>query len=588
MKNFLILLFSFALLSTNAVAKSDDIAELQEYLQKLSRKIDPKWDKYRGWQKNSEWVRNTVDMSLAGEVYNEGWFGPKITRQIVPDILQGWLVVDTVTIAPGLLMTAATLTGNILLNQVFPYVQAGPIKERNFVNVRKVKTYEEAIMAEPFSVKKLPISPLDISKLEEEEQISTMTTGGLFIRAGGGIASLIGLELPAHINIGPKSKVTFKGSLKLTIAKAEDNHALISVEKINEQTNGIGFGFGVFFEDIVDIPVSIGVNSSNGYFPFLFNIKDSYQQTTSVVYDIDLDTQKGRDAYKAFLERDFTILEQMAEESPESVTMDMTKEGDIHSHEVNGMVNLIVWRSGFRNIFVEGKFNTTDRAGNRFEYYELESEEIRDKKWFSNEEKTSLKFMALVPSDRHENGELIKHKGGFVLDTHFFYDDTRTSGGEILEISDFLMDSGTQMRLPFIVNEERDYERVQIDVKVRIQAEDMAKFLSSNEQNIWHSIAYAQGINDHYHYSTAQMRKRFVKEGHQGDKSQRSRLVGAGEKVIGFIRDINKQRTLKDKADKMIRLLRKGKAGQLLHKTILEFIGRQKVMVRGFVRGKTL
>ncbi|MCR9204030.1 MAG: hypothetical protein NXH75_05610, partial [Halobacteriovoraceae bacterium] len=461
MKNIYILLLLFTVFSSNALSKSQDIVELKNYLSKLSRKIDPKWEKYRKWQNNSEWVQSTVDMSLSGEIYNQGWFGPKISRQIVPDILEGWLVVDSITIAPGLLMTAATLTGNILLNQVFPYVQVGPVKERNFVNVRKVKTYEQAVLAKPFNVQKLPISTEDFQTLEEEEQISTMSTGGIFIRAGGGIASLIGLELPAHINIGPKSKVTFKGSLKLTVAKAENNHALISVEKINEQTNGIGFGFGVFFEDVVDIPVTIGVNSSNGYFPFLFNIKDSYKQTQSVVYDLDLETQKGQEAYKAFLKRDFAEIEKIAEEHPSKVTMDLSKQGDIHSHEVNGMVNLIIWRSGFRNIFVEGKFNTTDRAGNRFEYFELESEDIKDKKWFSNVEKTSLKFMALVPSLRHENGELIEHKGGFVLDSHFFYDDSQTSGEEILEVSNYLMDSGSQMRLPFQVNHERNYERVQ-------------------------------------------------------------------------------------------------------------------------------
>lgn len=588
MKKTLILIFSLFLLSNNLIAGKQDIPELKEYLTKLNAKISPKWDKYRGWQKNNDWVKNTVDMGLAGEIYNEGWFGPKISRQIVPDILKGWLVVDTITIDPGLLMTAATLTGNILLNQVFPYVQMGPIKQKTFVNVRKVESYKQAILAKPFDLNKLPLTAIGFESLEEEEQISTMSTGGMFIRAGGGIASLIGLELPAHINIGPKSKVTFKGSLKLTVAKDKENHALISVERLSEKSNGFGFGFGLFFEDVVDIPVTIGVNSSNGYFPFLFNIKDSYKETQSVVYDIDLNTKEGERAYEAFLQRDFALLEDISEANPDTVAMDLRKEGDIHSHEVNGMVNLIVWRSGFRNIFVEGKFNTTDRAGNRFEYYELESEEIKDKKWFSNIEKTSMKYMALVPSTRHENGELIEHQGGFVLDTHFFYDDTKTKGSEILEISDFLIASGTQMRLPFKVNKKRDYERVQIDLKVRVQAEDMARFLRAHEQHIWHSIAYAQGLYDHYQYSTEYMRSRFIKEGKLGDEQNRKELIKQGQKVINHLNSLKKEPSLKDKAEKLIHFLKEGKAGQLLHKTMLEFIGSRKVMVRGFVRGKNL
>lgn len=574
--------------SLNYEEATADLVTLKEDLHDLNKSIDPKWDKYRDWQQNAEWVQNTVDMSLSGEIYNEGWFGPNITRQIVPDLINGWLVVDTITIGPSLLMTGATLVGNILLNQVFPYVQGGPIKEKTFVNVRKVNTYEEAVMAETFNIEKLPLRHQDFDFLAEEEQISTISTGGMFIRAGGGIANLIGLELPAHINIGPKSKLTFKGSLKLTVAKDKDNHALISVERASEQSNGIGFGFGIFFEDIVDIPVTIGVNSSNGYFPFLFNVKDTYRQTKSIVYDIDLNTTEGQLAYQAFLKRDFAFIEDMAVQHPSAVVMDMQKEGDIHSHEVNAMVNLIVWRSGFRNIFVEGKFNTTDRAGNRFEYFELESEDIRDKKWFSNIEKTSLKFMALVPSDRHENGELIEHKGGFVLDTHFFYNDTKTEGEEINDISDYLMDFGTQMRLPVQVNKERNYEHVQIDAKVRIQSEDMAEFLRAHEQHIWHSIAYAQGIHDHYQYSTEFMRNRFVEQGNYGDRSDRRKLVRRGQKVIDYVNSINSQPTLKDKAHKMIDYLRKDESGQLLHKTILEFIGNQKVMVRGFVRGKYL
>lgn len=569
-------------------AQTQGLEELKEYLSKLEQKVGPKWDKFKKWQNNTDWVQNMVDMGLSGEVYSEGWFGPKTSRQIVPDLISGWLVVDTITIGPSLLMSGATLAGNILLNQVFPYIQVGPIKERTLVNVRKVETYEQAIKARPFEVTKLPLTKEDFEKLEEEEQLSTVSTGGIFIRAGGGIANLIGLELPAHINIGPKSKLTFKGSLKLTVAKDKDNHALISVERISEKSNGLGFGFGLFFDDIVDIPVTIGVNSSNGYFPFLFNIKDTYQETKSIVYDLDLNTPQGEVAYQAFLKRDFAFIEDMAKKAPQSVTVDLMKEGDIHSHEVNGMVNLIVWRSGFRNIFVEGKFNTTDRAGNRFEYYELESQDIKDKKWFSNVEKTSLKFMAIVPSDRHENGELIEHKGGFVLDTHFFYDDTKTKGKEIREISDYLMDSGNQMRLPLVVDKKRNYQHVQIDIKVRIQAKDMASFLAASETEHWYALAYAQGLNDHEYYRSEASRRFFIDNGHQGSQEDRKKLLKAANKVIGHIQTINQQPSLKDKADKMIQLLRKGQDGQLLHKMMLEFIGRQKVMVRGFVRGKNL
>lgn len=573
--------------SLNAVSYSENPNELtsfKEDLSTLQSDINPKWDKYRGWLDNPQWREDTIGMSLAGEIYNEGWFGPNVSRQIVPDLINGWLVVDTVTIGPGLLMTAGTLAGNILLNQVFPYIQAGPVKEKTFLNVRKVDTYEQAVLAAPYDLTKLPIQAQDFRFLENEEQISTITTGGFFIRAGGGIANLIGLELPAHINIGPKSKFTYKGSLKLTVAKQEDNKAIISVERGNELGNGIGFGFGIFFDDIIDIPVSIGVNSSHGYFPFVANYKETRKFIRSIDYVLDLNTAAGREAYQAFLKRDFAFVEDVAALHPEAVTMDMSKEGEIRTQETNAMINLVIWRSGFRNIFVEGKFNTTDRAGNRFEYYELESEDIKDKKWFSNIEKTSMKYMALVPSSRHENGELIEHKGGFVLDTHFFYTDTRTKGEEIIDISAFLMDAGSQMRLPVTVNPKRDYNHVQIDVKVRIQADDMARFLADNEDGYYEAVAYAQGINDYTDYLTQARRSQIA----NSDNEKRVSLFRKARKTVEIIDDIKSKPTLKDKAAKMLKVLRKGETGQLLHKTIMEHVGRQKAMVRGFVRGKHL
>jgi len=196
--------------------------------------------------------------------------------------------------------------------------------------------------------------------------------------------------------------------------------------------------------------------------------------------------------------------------------------------------------------------------------------------------------MALVPSSKHENGELIKQVGGFLLDTHFFYEDTKTKGDEIIEISDFLMNSGTQLRLPFRVNKKHNYEHVQIDVKVRIQAEDMAEFLKASQKEIWFAIAYAQGIYDPYVYENLSSRDQFLKEGLQGSKEERTSLLDAAKTVITKLKAISQKKSLKEKAKMMMNDLKEGKSGQLLFKTILEFIGKNKVMVRGFVRGKLI
>ncbi len=562
------------------------LEETIKYLDKIEGKTAKKWDKYLGWQKNRAWIQETSDLSLAGEIYSEGWIGPQVSRQIVPDLEEGWLVIDTINIPAGLLMSGATLAGNILLSQVFPYIQLGPVKNRTFVNVKKKESYLEAILEAPFSLKSIPILPKDIENLQEGEQITTQSTGGFFIRAGGGIANMIGLELPAHINIGPKSKLTMKTSLKLTLAKAQDDHALISVEKISHKSNGIGFGFGLFFEDIVDIPVTIGVNNSHGHFPFLFNYKNTYEKSSTVVYDLDLKTDTGKKAYQAFLKQDFAEIELLAESDPQAVTVDLVKVGDIHSNEKNGMVNLVIWRSGFRNLFVEGSFNTTDRAGNSFDYLELESQDIRDRKWFSNKEKTSLRFSALVPSQNHPSFSEEDQKRGFVLDSHFYYEDTKTKGSEILEISEYLIDSGSQLRLPIQVNPKKNYEHMQIDMKVRIHAAQMATFLNADPKEIWTAIGYAQGLYDPYQYHEEKSRQQFLQVSNKSESQRREKLLKKATLIHQRWQEITKLTSLREKAAAMIQFLRSKEKGQLFHKTMLEFMGKRNILVRGFIRGK--
>jgi len=594
---------------TNPEYFDRDLEKEKLQLESLSSKADPKWDTYKEWMASPEWVADQSEVGLAGTIYQKGWMGPRVSRQIVPDQNQGWLVVDAVTIGPSLLLQASNLAANILFHQVFPYAQGGVIKEKSFLNVRHRTTYEEALTAKPFSFTKVPLTTDGFKNIENGEVLTTVSTGGVFARIGGGILDLLGIEVPLGFNIGPRLKFEVKQSLKLNVSKIDSDNVLISVERAKDSASGFGIGFGIFFDDLLDIPVTLSVNTRNGWAPLVFNYKVQRRKTRSIVFKVNIATKEGKEAYHRFIKRDFTMLEEMAnqvrskelvydesgevfgEELMESgtempVQLEMIKEGQIYRSEFNAAINLILFRAGLRNILVDAKYNTIMGNGKRFEYEEVSREYITDSKWFSGDEDTSEKYSVLVPLK--EDGEIVTlKKGAFVLDSNFYFADTKTNGGELIEISKELAKSGNQMKLPIKLDPEKNYGSTQVGLSVRFTPMAIRTILESSQEDIFVSVGTAIGLPDPYVLESEEERARYINKAKSSSaRKKRRRVINGAKAYVNYIKQIQRMSSMSAQARELLDLLFDGDTGDVLHKTLIDLAGQDKIIIKGHVRGR--
>jgi hypothetical protein len=584
MLNLLIVVFSLSFAPVHAElgapATDSQIADYQSELLDLQDRAAPRWEELYENQNTPEWVKEQDELGLAGIVYSKGFLNPRVSRRIMPDQQEGWLAVDTVSLGPSLIQQLTTLTANVLFNHyVMPGLQAGAINEQSFVNVRHYSTYKDALLAEPFSFENVPISKDEFSKMQEGEVFSTVTTGGVFIRAGGSLLDLLGISLPVYINIGPRAKLTVKQSLKISISKAEEDYVYLSVERAKDIGKGFGIGFGMFFDDIIDIPIAIGINSMSGYSPLVFNIKTNDKKLKSLVFKIDMRTAKGHKAYRAFLSKDFSELEMLAaDENDESVTLEMIKEGEIHTRELNAAIDLIIWRAGYRNIFQEGRFTTMVRGSKRFDYVEISKQSIHDRKWLSNYETFSDKVSVLVPLNHDQKG--------FVVDTHIFYSDTKTYGEELLGLSGDLEDRGTGLGLPITVNDDHNYGKTQVDVKVRFTSLGLKKIIESEEEDFWIAAGLAVGLPDPYQIMTDIDREDFIRRARSRDiRKKRERALDRAEDIVSALWKIKREPKMEGKSRIVLNEL-KGSSADGLHKAMMDLAGLNNLIVNGVIRGR--
>jgi hypothetical protein len=586
-----------------------DLEEEQRQLFKLHQSAAPKWDTYRQWMSSPEWVSDQNDLGLAGTIYQKGWMGPRVSRQIVPDQSEGWLVVDSVTIGPNLLLQAGNLASNILFHQVFPFAGGGVIKEKSFVNIRHREKYEDALTTAPFSLTKIPLTSNGFKNIEDGEVLTTVSTGGVFARIGGGILDLLGIELPLGFNIGPRLKFEVKQSLKLNVSKIDKDNVLISVERAKDSASGLGIGFGIFFDDILDIPVTLSVNTRNGWAPLVFNYKVQKRRTRSIVFKINISTAEGREAYHKFIKRDFTMLEELANKdrkkelvydnqgeyfgeeliqtgTDKPVQLEMIKEGDVYRSEFNTAINLIFFRAGLRNIFVDAKYNTIMGNGKRFEYEEVSREYITDSKWFSGDEDTSEKYSVLIPLK--EDGELVTlKKGAFVLDSNFYYSDAKTGGNELIEISKKLTKSGNQLKLPLILDPNKNYGSTQVGLSVRFTPMAMRQILESDLEELYISVATAIGLPDPYVLESEIARTNYINKAKSSSaKEKRRRVVKSSTFYVNHIERVQNMNSMSAQARELIELLFDSSTGDVLHKTLIDLAGQDKIIIKGHVRGR--
>jgi hypothetical protein len=599
-KNLSLILAILLLFIIEVSAYSDTLSlqEEKQILIDLDARADRKWEKLEENQLSPTWLDDQAELGLYGSIYDKGWLNPRVSRKIVPDLESGFLIVDRLILGEGIMTQIASVSSNLLLGYYFPYIQGGPVFEKVFTRITPVKTYKEALLYKTYNIQTFPFNYEEFQSLEIGEIHSTITTNGFFTRLSAGIFDMLGFEVPSPINLGPKIKYHFKKSIKVSVTKESDTEIVIALEDIKEQMKGAGIGLGVYFEEMINLPVSIGIDGQNGYSPLVLNHKRTTQKIKSLVYKIDLTSKEGLSAYRAFLRSDLTKIQDLSEKVNSPVTLDIVKEGVVQTNESNFAVNLILYRIGERNISVTGKFITKLANDKEFKYQEITRKRVFDRKTFSGKEKDILTFSSIVPEDLKKNN--------FVLDTTYYYEDTEAYGKELMEISKKISLLGIPAGLPVNFNRDKDYGKIQLQAKLRFDSTAIKKFFNSPISEHWISIASAFGLSDPYVWENKKLRENFKKKfyvanykrkrGHNAPRLSRREkenleklnLLKKAQKIADTITEINKEENSVDKAKILIKELYKEKSGMILHKVMVDTVGEDSIMGRGYIRGRGL
>lgn len=561
-KKISVLVLFIASLASNASIDSFNL---------IDEKANKKWQFLTELQEDSNWIENQVEMDLHGSVFQKGWTNPRVERSIVPDKNEGLLVIDSVTIGSSLLTQAATLSTNLLLSMYLPYVQGGPIKEKRFTNIRRASTYQEALEKEHFELKTIPLNHSDFKYMEDGEMFTTNSTSGFLTRYSIMMLDLLELAVPGLIDFGPKAKIHVKKSIKITIIKEDDDTAIVSLENTNEKGYGVGTGLGIFLEEMLNLPVSIGVNSPSGYSPLVFNFKKDKKKLSHIFYKINLASDDGENAYKKFLDGDFTPLQDLSKVKDSAVSISIKKQGIIRTVEKSFGLNLILWKSGVRNIKVNGTFKTQLSNGTKYNYKELEITRVRDRAGFSGKEKEMLTFSAIVP--------LNKNDIGFVVDTNYYYRDTKTKGKELIKISKKLDLLGIPSGIPIKFNKKKKYGETQLQINIRFSSNSIKTILNTDNETLWEALATSVGFANPYVWLTKDSRDLYKA------CNEVTKDLNKAQKIFLLFSQMKKEISAEKKAKALINFLKDRNYGPLLHKTMINIVGLGEIMGQGHIAG---
>ena len=560
-------------------------AEMKE----LDRNIGKKWADLQEWQKNSSWLNEQANLQVSGLVYEKGLIGTSVSRNIIPDRAEGWLVVDTVNVSAGFLQQFANLATNFFLQSAFPYASLGATVDRTFFNVRKADTYKEALLADVFEFKKLPDSIEKFDNMDDGELTVTKTSGGFYVRAGAGLFDLLDIEVDEGVFLGPKSKFFVKDSLNITMSKESDSSLILAVERSDESGSGAGFQFGFSFNDKLDIPVQIGINGSDGFMPLKFNYKRSTEKVATIIYRIDTKNAKGKEAFASLLKNDFSLIDSLADEE-QGVVREMKKEGEIEKQEWNGGLNLLFVRKGFRNIYINAEYNTLFDNNDRYKYQEVSTQLVREQSSFYDSQVGDEKFSALVPLD-----EAGKPLGSFVLDISTQYTDENVSGRELQSALDYIRQSASQLKIEYPVDINQTYGQVHIGVRVRFTTEGVRRFADSSEKQMWYAVASASGLSDPFLWETKSKRHKYrqkyllvPQQKSTPPKEKPDSELKQAEAVVSQILQIQKTKDTMKKANLLVKYLKDGRHTKLLQRTLSELAQKDQVLINGYIRGKKI
>jgi hypothetical protein len=587
-------------LSLNAFSdNSFETGSLSEEYTKLDEATGKKWQDYLSKQKDEAWINEQARLGIVGIVFEKGLIGETVSRNVLPDPKSGWLVVDTVYVPNPLLLTGANLAANIFFNAVTPLVGGRYHKEKAFVNVRNVETYKEALAIPVFSFQKIPSDLERFKSMAVGEVITTFSMSTYYVRGAYGIFNLLDLILPSNFDVGPQAKYSISAALKLTVTKESDSVALVVVEKVRDSGIGVGMTFGLSLDNLINAPISVGLNRPTGYVPIQFNIKESTEKIENLIYKIDLSQPLGIEAYKAFLKNDFHAMDAIADKKNPAVTSELKKEGEISKLQSNIGIDLLLFRGGTKNVYTEGSFVSKLADGKQFEYSEVTNEKIKEKKTPWAGTWRSEKFAALVPKANDANT--------FVVDSIYHFAVESADGKDVSKMIEKARATMNGFPLNYKVNDNQDYGEISLDLRFRFSSDAIKEFLAASDEEIWAALAVSSNIPDPDEWLTSQGRQKhkrrmteiYLQENPKvcvdtnggpcnPDMVYTTTPVDIAKAKFKLIKKIQAQRDFVEKSKLLIGGLKADGDEKIFHRTFIELAGRNRVYIKGLMRSKFL
>lgn len=547
-----------------------------DFLHELDNKVKSKWDKFEENQQDSNWIEDNTKYHFVGPIYQSGFGKIKVSRQIEKDLKSvEYYTIDSINIGQSILEQAGILTGNILLFEHLPFFQIGPHKEVLIFRATKHDNYRDAIIQKPFSASEFPYDANLFSKIEDNIEYAFISTKAITSRINLSMLGLLNIDLPGSFEFGPKAKLTLSFGKKTTIKKKDNGHAVLTFENTSNTYRGIGLGLGLYFDDLINLPVTIGINNQDGYSPFVFNSKSNKAKIKALSYDLDMNDTECQMAYDDFIAHDLTTLQDLVSDSHPCVKIEVLKDQKSKSKETNLGLDLIFFKVATRKIYTEIDSSVHFNSQEAHNYREFISERINDKQSTSGELHKKITFKTIATEDLNS---------GIYLETSYLRGDTKTFGKEIEKVDDELKELGITRGIPLSVDKKTNYKKMQIEIKTVIRPLDLKDILNSSENDLWIAAAVLFGQDDPKIWENANKRHQYFKRKHIKKNAKELREA---KKLVQIFNSISKNVSNIDRAKELVKIL-STKKGRELHRLLLQLAGSSKIQGYGRIIGREL
>lgn len=576
----LVTLLSIATTSVFADVISDfnfpDSDKFEQRLEKLDSKIKKRWDKLLDKQNDNDWVYENNRYKIPGQVYSNGWLGPRVSRTITL-VDNQFYAIDKISLSTRFLEQIGQIGANIFLSYHVPFTEAAYDYNKNIGHIRKFRTYKDALMAKPFDIAQVPDTVEKVEALKTGEIFTTTFNNGFYTKVGGSINSLLGITLPFDIPFGPRVKVSSSRSINLSIEKGNDSIVNLTISNSNGLKKSVGLVLGILFEDLLHIPVNITIHGQRGFAPLMLGSSKIKNKFSTINLKLDLSTEKGKEAFEAMMNRDLSKLDELIDSKSSAVKTDLVKTGTTVRKVKTRNTHLIFARYGKQKIDEWTKY-TTLIDEEKFQYENGATSVKKDRQGLSGKESESYHFDILIPVTVNSAQTQVE---SFILESSVEYTDSKTKGREINKILDTIRDYDNIVKINLNIDKKKNYKKFYIKYTSRVSMKAIEDFLQCNKDCRWMNITDTLGLGDPESLLTRTQRRRFSERSKQNE-----RLIYRANRLNKKISKILEQRTIQSKAKEMLKVLKSRKYGALLHKYILNLAQREDFQTNGQILGR--